>query len=82
LLDASRIWKSGVPAAAIVWESFEATGQAHAALLGVTGMPLQIVPDLRIGETDAEQEEKGVAAACALAKRWGGVEAAQEEATP
>jgi hypothetical protein len=82
LLDAARLWNSGIPAAAILWESFERTGEAHAAVLGVTDMPLQIVPDLRIGETDAEQEEKGVVAARALSKRWGGVGAAREGATP
>jgi hypothetical protein len=82
LLDAARLWKCGIPAAAILWESFERTGEAHAAVLGVTGMPLQTVADLKIGETDAEQEEKGVVAACALAKLWGGLDAAWEGATP
>jgi hypothetical protein len=81
LLDAARLWKSGIPAAAILWESFERTGEAHAAVLGVTGMPLQVVPDLKIGETDAEQEEKGMLAAGAVAKRWGRVPAAREGAT-
>jgi hypothetical protein len=80
LLDAARLWKSGIPVGAIVWDSFEGTGQAHVAVLGVTGLPLHTVPDMRIGESDTEQEEKGVAVARLVSERWDGAENAREGA--
>ena len=61
---------SGVPSTALVWQSFERTARAHTKMQGVPDLPVQLVPDLKLSESEADHEDKAQEAVQAIRARW------------
>jgi hypothetical protein len=70
LVDAASLWKLGVPTTALVWQGFERTAKAHTSMQGVPDLPVQLVPDLKIGESEIDHANKAEAAVDAIRARW------------
>jgi hypothetical protein len=70
LLDAVRLWKLGIPTVALAWDGFEHAAHAHARLHGVPDLPIQVVTDLKVGQTDNDQTDKGEAIAGSISALW------------
>ena len=70
MLDAARLTKRGIDTQAIVWDIFEWAAHAHAELQGVPDLPLVVVPQILVGETDDHQRRKAHVAAKEILARW------------
>jgi hypothetical protein len=70
LLDATRLRKHGLPTVALVWDIFERAAKAMASLQGVPDLPIVVVPQVLVGETDAHQRAKGTGAAAHVLAGW------------
>jgi hypothetical protein len=55
---------------ALAWEGFEHAAHAHATLHRVPELPVQVIPDLKVGQTDEDQSRKGEAAAGSISALW------------
>jgi hypothetical protein len=71
LLDAARLRKRGLPTVALVWDIFENAAKAMASLQQVPDLEIVVVPQVAVGETDADQRKKGAAAAEKILAAWG-----------
>jgi hypothetical protein len=72
LLDAARLHKQGLPTVALVWDIFERAARTMASLQGVPDLPIVVVPQVLVGESDADQRKKGAAAAPSITAAWAG----------
>ena len=70
MLDAARLTKKGIDTIAVVWDIFEWAAHTHAELQGVPDLPLVVVPQLAVGETDGHQRQKARVAAKEILARW------------
>jgi hypothetical protein len=70
LLDAARLVKHGLPTVALVWDIFENAARAMATLQGVPGLPVVVVPQVAVGQTEVEQRDKGAKAAHHILAAW------------
>jgi hypothetical protein len=59
MLDASRLYKKGLPTTAISWEIFERAAKSMATLQGVPDLPLTVIQKLEVGQTPDDQRDKG-----------------------
>jgi hypothetical protein len=66
MLDASRLYKRGIPTTAISWEIFERAATSMARLQGVPDLPLTIIQKLEVGQTPDDQRAKGRTCAAAI----------------
>jgi hypothetical protein len=70
LLDAARLVKQGLPTVALVWDIFEHAARAMASLQAVPDLAVVVVPQVVVGETEAEQRSKGAKAAHRVLTAW------------
>jgi hypothetical protein len=70
LLDATRLYKQGLPTVALVWDIFERAAKTMASLQGVPNLPVIVVPQVLVGESDADQRKKGTAVARRIVIAW------------
>lgn len=70
MLDAARFQKQGIPTIAIVWDIFERAAHSMASLQGVPALPIVVVPQVEVGDTDDDQRRKGSAAAEQVLRLW------------
>ena len=70
MLDAARLRKRGIPTVAVVWDIFEHAARAMARLQGVPDLPIVVVPQVLVGESNEDQRKKGIAAAEAVVASW------------
>jgi hypothetical protein len=70
LLDAARLRKKGIDTIAVVWDIFEWAATTHAELQGVPGLPLVVVPQIAVGETEVHQRAKARVASKEIIERW------------
>ena len=71
MLDAARLTKKGIETVAVVWDIFEWAATTHAELQGVPDLPLVVVPQIVVGETDVHQRAKARVASKEIIDRWG-----------
>ena len=55
---------------ALVWDIFERAAGAMASLQGVPELPVVVVSQVLVGETNADQRAKGAAAAKDVVAAW------------
>jgi hypothetical protein len=53
-----------------VWDIFEHAARAMARLQGVPDLPIVVVPQVLVGESNEDQRKKGIAAAEAVVASW------------
>jgi hypothetical protein len=69
VLDATRLYKRGVPTVAISWEIFERAARSMATLQGVPELSLAIIQKLEVGQGPSDQHAKGRACADVILER-------------
>ena len=55
---------------ALVWDIFQHAAQAMASLQHVPDLTIVVVPQVLVGETDADQRQKGAKAAERILAAW------------
>lgn len=55
---------------ALVWDIFDRAAKAMASLQGVPDLPIVVVPQVLVGEIDADQRAKGTKAAEHIVAAW------------
>ena len=55
---------------ALVWDIFERAAKAMASLQHVPDLTIVVVPQVLVGETDADQRKKGAKAAERILAAW------------
>jgi hypothetical protein len=59
-----------LPTVALVWDIFERAATAMASLQQVPGLRILVVPQVLVGETDADQHDKGAKVAPYIVAAW------------
>jgi hypothetical protein len=59
-----------LPTVAVVWDIFERAATAMASLQQVPDLRIVVVPQVLVGETDADQHDKGAKVAPHILAAW------------
>lgn len=51
MLDSAKLWKRGVPAVAIAFDTFLVAAQDQAKAMAMPEIPIVVIPHLKAGET-------------------------------
>ncbi len=69
MLDAARLWKRGVRAVVVTFDTFLEAAQSQAKAMSMPEIPIVVIPHLKAGETSEDFRGRAEAALAEIATR-------------
>ena len=62
MLDSAKLWKRGVPAVAVAFDTFLVAAKDQAKAMAMPDIPIVVIPHLKAGETPEDFRHRAEAA--------------------
>ena len=62
MLDSAKLWKRGVPAVAVAFDTFLVAAKDQAKVMAMPDIPIVVIPHLKAGETPEDFRQRAEAA--------------------
>jgi len=69
MLDSAKLWKRGVPAVAVAFDTFLVAAKDQAKAMAMPDIPIVVIPHLKAGETLEDFRQRADAAFAEIAIR-------------
>lgn len=62
MLDSAKLWKRGVPAVAVAFDTFQVAAKDQAKAMAMPDIPIVVIPHLKAGEKPEDFRQRAEAA--------------------